>query len=212
MFRKIVRTFHVRDAVSLQFALGLANYRDLRVAKDRVRLLQRIVRLLARSQDCVARRNLAFVNRDMHEHVLSGDVADRPKVRRARLHGFIRLDAGDVMAINACFIQLQPVDIRHASHGVKQLVGFEFALDAMVVHVHDFFIAAFANAKDLCLGVHVDAFIAIVFGECFADVVIFAGKQMAAAQYDARLRSHARKKLTEFAADVPAAEHNERLR
>src|SRR5947209_19379662 len=61
-------------ARGLELALGLADDGHLRIGEHRVRLAERIVDALARARRGVAPRDLALLDRDVHEREFPRDV------------------------------------------------------------------------------------------------------------------------------------------
>ncbi len=86
-------------------------------------------------------------------------------------------------------------------------------LDPVLGEVHDFAaVAGTADARDVGARFDRDAFLAKILGQALADIGIFVGEQLSAADDDRRRHADARVELAELAADVTAAEHDQRFR
>ncbi len=198
---------------ALQLALGLAGDRDLRVGENRVRLRQPVVGAFGTAGRRIAPGDLALLDRDVHEQVHPGHVADGEDVRVRRAQRLVDRDPGDLVVADVRRFEVQTVDGRDAAERVEDLVRRDGLLDAVAHEVHDLH-PVLAHADALHLRARLDAhpLFAQIFGEPDADVVVGAGEQVRGAENHRHRDAGAMEELAELAPDVPAAEDDQRRR
>ena len=83
-----------------------------------MRALQAVIGFFARAAQRVTGCDLALIDRNVHEHVRAGDVADRVDIRIAGLPILVDVDARDVVARNPDVVEAQSHDIRNAAETI----------------------------------------------------------------------------------------------
>ncbi len=208
-----IRRLEVRDAVALELALGLADDRNLRIGEDRVRLREPVVDPLVRAGRRVAPGDLSLLNRNVDERIPTRHVADGEDVGVGGAQRVVDRDAGDGMGGDSGAFEVEPLEVRHASQRVEDLVRGDAVFGAVLHVVHDLHpVVAHGDALDPRAGLDADPLFAEVFGEAQPKIVILAREEVAGTNQDRRRYACAMEELAELAADVAAPQDDQRFR
>src|SRR5262249_4465538 len=121
----------------------------------------------------VARRELALLDRDVHQQVATGHVTDREYSRIRGPHRRVDLDPGVRVRFDAGIRELESLDIRDTAECLKDLIGLNAGLLALGALVDDALSASGALGADhLGAGNHANPFFAQVPRQRVPDVVV----------------------------------------